>query len=157
MGAGYGYAGYAGPLAGAGPLVGYANGAVTPALTPAVAAATADHLAAKGGLALGAAPLGLGYTAGYGYGLGPALVAHPNGAVVPAETADLVASREASLAALAAGGDGRAATAPNFAPGVAGLVADGPTLVPADTAEVAAAKADFLATFNMMNMPGADK
>merc|ERR1711944_246063 len=135
MGAGYGYAGYAGPLAGAGPLVGYANGAVTPALTPAVAAATADHLAAKGGLALGAAPLGLGYTAGYGYGLGPALVAHPNGAVVPAETADLVASREASLAALAAGG--------------AGLVADGPTLVPADTAEVAAAKADFLATFNM--------
>merc|ERR1712136_328076 len=45
----------------------------------------------------------------------------------------------------------------HFAPGVAGLVADGPTLVPADTAEVAAAKADFLATFNMMNMPGADK
>merc|ERR1712025_460977 len=150
-----------GPLASAAPLVGYANGAVTPALTPSVAAATADHLAAKGGLALGAAPaLGLGYAAGYGYGLGALgapLVGHPNGALVPAETADLVASREASLAALAAGGDGRAPNAPNFAPGVAGLVADGPTLVPADTAEVAAAKADFLATFNMMNMPGADK
>merc|ERR1712136_685900 len=54
-----------------------------------------------------------GYAAGYGYGLGALgapLVGHPNGALVPAETA-----------------------------------------------EVAAAKADFLATFNMMNMPGADK
>ena len=68
-----------------------------------------------------------------------------------------VAAREASIAALAAGGDGRATNAPNFAAGSDGLVAVGGTLVPADTADVAAARADFLATFNMMNMPGADK
>ena len=97
----------------------------------------------------------LGYTAGYGYA--PALVAHPNGAVVPAEDLSIVAARESALAALSAGGDGRAPNAPNFVAGADGLVAVGPTLVPADTPEVAAAKAAFLATFNMMNMPGADK
>ena len=88
----------------------------------------------------------LGYTAGYGYGLG--LVAHPNGAVVPAEDLNIVAARESALAALYAGGDGRAPNAPNFVAGADGLVAVGPTLVPADTAEVAAAKAAFFAAFN---------
>merc|ERR1719370_859411 len=133
----YGLGGYAGPLLGAAGLVSYPNGAVVPA----------DYNT-----------LGLGYAGAYGYGpYGAALVGHPNGALVPAESAEIVASREASLAALAAGGDGRGPNANNFAAGADGLVAVGGTVVPADTAEVAAAKADFLATFNMMNMPGADK
>merc|ERR1712088_312163 len=101
-------------------LVTYPNGAVAPALTPEVAAATAAHFAAKGvagypyggvygaygynGLyngAYGAYGYGAGYAgyAGYGYPYAPALVGHPNGAVVPAEPADVVAARAEHLAA----------------------------------------------------------
>merc|ERR1712179_242528 len=144
--AGYGavpalaYAGYAGPLAdalpaGAAGLVAHPNGAVTPADTPSVVAARAEHLAARGAAYAAAAPV-LG--AGYGYGvpalaaapaiaapavaapaLGPiapyayaagvipvgagsptgALVAHPNGAVVPADEPAVVAARADHLAA----------------------------------------------------------
>ena len=42
------YSGYNGPVAGARPLVAYPNGAVVPVNEPAVALATADHLATKG-------------------------------------------------------------------------------------------------------------
>merc|ERR1711963_1035707 len=90
-------------------LVAYPNGAVAPAKTPEVSAAEAAHFAAKGLPAWGAYPYGTygwsGYAgayagayagyAGYGYAgypyaawggypYAPALVAHPNGAVVPA-------------------------------------------------------------------------
>merc|ERR1719348_1254177 len=101
---GHAYAGY--PHGG---LVGYANGAVVPVDEPAVLAAKAGHAAAGGAVH----PVGgLGYAYGHGYpyaGLGYAygypyagLVAHPTGAVVPAEPADLVAARAEHLAAHAA-------------------------------------------------------
>merc|ERR1711962_1530777 len=94
---GYGYAGYAGPQGlGAAPLGlrVHPNGAVTPNDEPAVAAAKADHFAAKGavlpavgyahGPAAIAAPAiaghaiaapaiagGYGYAAGYGHAIAP--------------------------------------------------------------------------------------
>merc|ERR1719210_1362348 len=99
-------------------LVSYPNGAVAPAKTPEVVAAEAAHFAAKGLPAWGAYPYGTyglnagvyagaygwaGYPyAGYGYAgypYAPALVAHPNGAVVPAEPADVVEARAEHLAA----------------------------------------------------------
>merc|ERR1712193_244636 len=106
-------------------LVSYPNGAVAPAKTPEVVAAEAAHFAAKGLPAWGAYPYGTygglyagayagaygwaGYNnygyAGYpyaaygGYPYAPALVAHSNGAVVPAEPADVVAARAEHLAA----------------------------------------------------------
>merc|ERR1719210_2161476 len=96
-------------------LVAYPNGAVAPAKTPEVVAAEAAHFAAKGLPAWGAYPYGaygwagynnFGYAgypyAGYGYAgypYAPALVAHPNGAVVPAEPADVVEARAEHLAA----------------------------------------------------------
>merc|ERR1712193_335102 len=109
-------------------LVTYPNGAVAPAKTPEVAAAEAAHFAAKG-LPYGYGAWGcLGYAgwggyAGYGYGAGypyagayagayagypyaghlgypyPPLVAPPNGAVAPADPADVVAARADHLAA----------------------------------------------------------
>merc|ERR1711962_1324116 len=117
---------YAGPLAGVPQLVAHPNGAVTPADEPAVVAARADHLAAKGAafhaaVASGPGPVGpiapagpvphafsyagpaiapagpLGY-AGPLAGI-PALVAHPNGAVVPADEPAVVAARADHLAA----------------------------------------------------------
>merc|ERR1711971_937039 len=97
-------------------LVAYPNGAVAPAKTPEVQAAEAAHFAAKGlpWGAYGACGLGhLGYAGHLGYGAGYAghlgyaaygyagypwgLVAHANGAVVPAEPADVVAARAAHL------------------------------------------------------------
>merc|ERR1719348_2591498 len=78
-------------------LVAHPNGAIVPADEPAVAAARADHLAAQGVVA----------HAAYGHAavahaavaaplnLNTALVAHPNGAVVPA----VVAARADHLAA----------------------------------------------------------
>merc|ERR1712180_524778 len=74
-------------------LVTYPNGAVAP-FDPNVAAATAYHYSAK---------------AAHGYYpfLGAANVhpaAHPNGALVPAEPADVVEAREAHLAAVAEAG-----------------------------------------------------
>merc|ERR1712045_348209 len=65
--------GYAGPLAdalpaGAAGLVTHPNGAVTPADTPSVVAARADHLAAKGAAYAAAAPV-------LAYGPAPAVAA----------------------------------------------------------------------------------
>ena len=83
------------------------NGAVVPVDEPRVAAARAEHLAAKGlvGPALahpgyvGAAPVA--YATGYTgpLNLNTALVAHPNGAVVPADEPAVVAARADHLAA----------------------------------------------------------
>ena len=110
-------------------LVGHPNGAVVPADTPAVNAARADHLAAKGAVYAPAAPIvaaapvavaaqaiaspaiaavpAVAYGA-YGYA-GPladalpasaaGLVALPNGAVVPKDTPSVVAARADHLAA----------------------------------------------------------
>merc|ERR1712088_438634 len=119
--------GYAGPLAdalpaGAAGLVAHPNGAVTPADTPSVVAARADHLAARGAayaaaapvLAYGAAPaiaapaIAAGpVVAPYAAGVIPvgagsptgALVTFPNGAVVPADEPAVVAARADHLAA----------------------------------------------------------
>merc|ERR1712154_696692 len=65
--------GYAGPLAdalpaGAAGLVAHPNGAVTPADTPSVVAARADHLAARGAAYAAAAPV-------LAYGAAPAIAA----------------------------------------------------------------------------------
>merc|ERR1711981_1487554 len=113
--------------------MGHPNGAVTPADTPSVVAARADHLAARGAAYAAAAPV-LAYGAGpaiagpalagpaiAGPALGPVaaigyagyagpladalpagaagLVAHPNGAVTPADTPSVVAARADHLAA----------------------------------------------------------
>jgi len=84
--------GYAAPYAG---LVAHPNGAVVPVDEPAVQAAKADHFAAKG---LPVAPVAVAapvaYAAGYAY---PGLVGHPNGALVPAEPAEVVAARAEHL------------------------------------------------------------
>merc|ERR1712112_344170 len=108
----YGHAGYLGGL------VGHANGAVVPVDTPDVVAAKAAHAAAGGAIhaptAYAGYAHGYGYAAGYPYGYAGypygavpvhagfhGLVAHPNGAVVPVEPADVVAARVDHLAALA--------------------------------------------------------
>merc|ERR1711926_48404 len=86
-------------------LVTHPNGAVVPADEPAVVYARAAHLATKGAVYgypyayagvypyayAGAFP----YAVGYPYGL----VAHPNGAVVPAEPADILEARAEHLKA----------------------------------------------------------
>ena len=119
------YGGYVGPLAGVLPLKIYPNGAVVPVDVNA------------------ALPLA-----------GPSvpLDSHPNGALVPVEPVEVVQARAAALAALDAGGDGRASNAPNFAAGTDGLIAIGNALVPgnsvSDTDDVAAAKREFFDTFN---------
>merc|ERR1719420_1153649 len=97
----------------AGQLVHHPNGAVTP-FDPATA--TAAHLATKGYAYAGygypyvygkrsaeaeADPQYLAYALPYVYAV-PALVAHPNGAVVPVEPADVVKARAEHLAAVAA-------------------------------------------------------
>merc|ERR1712221_48604 len=104
-------------------LVTYANGAVTP-YDPNVAIATANHFAAKAAYgswwpAAGAAGVHPAAAVVYGrkkrsadaqfltyalpYAIAPyvPLVAHPNGAVVPAEPADVVEARADHLAAVA--------------------------------------------------------
>merc|ERR1712111_143048 len=111
-GLGYGYGGYhyalAAPSTGS-PVAGLVanpwTGTVTPPLTPAVAAATADHIAAKGKRSAEAKPwlgygglYGGGLYGGYAYGV-PALVAHPNGAVTPPYTAAQVAAAADHFAA----------------------------------------------------------
>merc|ERR1712141_273310 len=109
-----GYAGYAGPLAdalpaGAAGLVAHPNGAVTPADTPSVVAARADHLAATAiaapaiaAPAIAAGPVVAPYAAGViPVGAGSptgALVTFPNGAVVPADEPAVVAARADHLA-----------------------------------------------------------
>merc|ERR1739838_193081 len=99
-------ASYAAPFYG---LVAHPNGAVVPIDEPAVAAARADHLAAKGVVAhaayghAGHAYAGLPAVAHAGYGgplnLNTHLVVHPNGAVVPADEPAVVAARADHLAA----------------------------------------------------------
>merc|ERR1719327_600360 len=104
-------------------LVTYANGAVAP-FDPNVAVATANHFAAKAAYgswwpAAGAAGVHPAAAVVYGrkkrsadaqfltyalpYAIAPyvPLVAHPNGAVVPAEPADVVEARADHLAAVA--------------------------------------------------------
>merc|ERR1712001_240380 len=98
--AGYGYAG---PLNLNTHLVGHPNGAVVPVDEPAVAAARADHLAARDAQYAAIAPVAVPAVAapaiaapiaavpavGYGYSgpLNPTtpLVSRPNGAVVPVD------------------------------------------------------------------------
>merc|ERR1712064_9737 len=126
LGGAYGgyYPGYAGPLAdvapaGAAGLVAHPNGAVTPADTPSVVAARADHLATKGAIYAAQGPALLAAPAAPAIAPGPAiayagyagpladalpagaagLVAHPNGAVTPADTPTVVAARADHLAA----------------------------------------------------------
>jgi len=110
---------YVGPLAGVPQLVAHPNGAVTPADTPSVVAARADHLAAKGAAFHAAIASGPGpVVAGPAFAPAPiaptvhaispiapalpyagplagvsALVAHPNGAIVPADEPAVVAAR----------------------------------------------------------------
>merc|ERR1712128_279125 len=72
-------------------LVTYPNGAQVPALTPEVAAATAAHLGALPYAAGYPYAAGFPYAAGYGYAA--PLVAHANGAVVPADTAEVTAAK----------------------------------------------------------------
>merc|ERR1712198_499416 len=109
--------GYTGPLNLNTQLVGHPNGAVVPVDEPAVAAARAEHLSAKGAIAhaayaapaVAAAPV-----AHAAYAAVPAvpavapahygLVAHPNGAVVPADEPAVVEARAAHLNALAHAG-----------------------------------------------------
>jgi len=150
-------------------LVAHPNGAVVPVDEPAVAAARADHLAAKGAVAhaayghAGVAYAGYGHAAvahaGYGhaavahagYGgplnLNTHLVAHPNGAVVPADEPAVVAARADHLAAQ--GVIAHAAYAPIAAAhSVAhlGLVAHpNGAVVPVDEPAVAAARAAHFA------------
>lgn len=97
-----------------------------------------------------------GYPGYAGYPFAPALVAHPNGAIVPAEPADVVAARAAHLAAKAtpllapvhAAVGPAGPVAPYYAPGFAGLVAHpNGALVPAEPADVVAARAEHLAAF----------
>ncbi|XP_023326382.1 cuticle protein 2 [Eurytemora carolleeae] len=102
--AAYAYAGYPTGYAYGG-LVAHPNGAVVPVDEPAVAAAKAEHFAAHGyPYAAAAYPYAAAgypyaaYAAGYPYGYS-GLVAHPNGAVVPVEPADVQAARAEHLAA----------------------------------------------------------
>merc|ERR1711935_401250 len=92
-------------------LVGHPNGAITPVDEPAVAAARAEHLAAKGVLyavapvavagPLSYAAVPAAYAPAYGYS-GPLnfntqLIAHPNGAVVPVDEPAVAAARAEHL------------------------------------------------------------
>merc|ERR1719219_1861177 len=150
------------------------NGAVTPIDEPAVAAARADHLATK----FGAYGAGYGYAAAapvvaaghvaapvvapvaaplanpvaYGYAGPlhlPTLVAHPNGAVTPADEPAVVAARADHLAAHGVVGGVYASAPYNYAAGYApyaGLVSHpNGAVVPIDEPAVAAARADHFA------------
>merc|ERR1712198_395251 len=109
--------GYTGPLNLNTQLVGHPNGAVVPVDEPAVAAARAEHLSAKGAIAhaayaapaVAAAPVAHAAHAAVPAvpAVAPAhygLVAHPNGAVVPADEPAVVEARAAHLNALAHAG-----------------------------------------------------
>merc|ERR1711945_85486 len=108
--------GYTGPLNLNTQLVGHPNGAVVPADEPAVAAARAEHLSAKGVIAhaayaapaVAAAPVApAAYAAvpavAHGYtgplNLNTQLVGHPNGAVVPVDEPAVAAARAEHLSA----------------------------------------------------------
>merc|ERR1711965_734981 len=148
--------GYAGPLNLNTQLIAHPNGAVVPLDEPAVAAARADHLASKGVAYAAAAPVVAAVPAvaaapvaavGYGYAgplnLNTQLVAHPNGAAVPAARADHLATKGVYGGVYAAAGP--VAYAAGYAP-YAGLVAHpNGAVVPVDEPAVAAARADHLA------------
>merc|ERR1711970_877998 len=153
---------------GAGPLnlnthlVGHPNGAVVPVDEPAVAAARADHLAARDSQYAAIAPVAVAAPAiaavpavSYGYSgplnLNTHLVAHPNGAVVPADEPAVAAARADHFAAgggLAGGLYARAAVGPyGYGAGYGyGLVAHpNGAVVPVDEPAVQAARADHFA------------
>ncbi len=167
--------GYSGPLH-IPSLVAHPNGAVTPADEPAVVAARAEHLAAQADAYNLAAPVAyaaaapavapVAYAAGvpavaspvsYGYSGPlhiPTLVAHPNGAVTPADEPAVAAARAEHLAAYGGvygGVYGAASPAVGYAAGYAsgypvGLVAyPNGAVVPVDEPAVAAARAEHLA------------
>merc|ERR1711990_375660 len=171
--AGYGYSG---PLNLNTHLVGHPNGAVVPVDEPAVAAARADHLAARGAQYAAIAPVAVAAPAiaapaiaapaiaapiaavpavGYGYSgplnLNTHLVAHPNGAVVPADEPAVAAARADHFAAgggLAGGLYAGAAVGPyGYGAGYGyGLVAHpNGAVVPVDEPAVQAARADHFA------------
>ena len=137
----YGGYGYHGPLADGLPasaagLVAHPNGAVTPADTPSVVAARADHLAARGAAYAAAAPV-------LAYGAAPAIAG-------PAFAAPAIAAPAIAAPAIAAG----PVVAP-YAAGVLPVGAGSPTgalvsfpngaVVPADEPAVVAARAEHLA------------
>merc|ERR1719348_2230899 len=145
-------------------LVGHPNGAVVPVDEPAVAAARADHLtalAATHGAHAGyghAAPVAAVHAAPlahHGYAgplnLNTHLVAHPNGAVVPADESAVAAARADHFAAgggLAGGLYAGAAVGPyGYGAGYGyGLVAHpNGAVVPVDEPAVQAARADHFA------------
>merc|ERR1712058_147838 len=149
-------------------LQAHPNGAVTPIDEPAVAAARADYLAAKGVAyaaavpAVAAAPVAAvgyagyapAYAGAYSYAgplnLNTQLIAHPNGAVVPLDEPAVAAARADHLASKGVYGGVYAAAGPvayaaGYAP-YAGLVAHpNGAVVPVDEPAVAAARADHLA------------
>merc|ERR1712001_373796 len=123
-------------------LVTYPNGAQVPVDTPEVAAAKVAH-AAAGGLIHPVAYAGYPYPYAYAAGYPGALVAHANGAVVPADTAEVYAAKVAHAAAGAIPpyGFGYYAYAHP-----AGLVAHANgAVVPVEPADVQAARAEHLA------------
>merc|ERR1711971_991758 len=166
--AGYGYSG---PLNLNTHLVGHPNGAVVPVDEPAVAAARADHLAARGAQYAAIAPVAVAApviaapaiaapiaavpAVGYGYGysgplnLNTHLVAHPNGAVVPVDEPAVAAARADHFAAgggLAGGLYAGAAVGPYGYGAGYGLVAPpNGAVVPVDEPAVQAARADHFA------------
>ena len=91
-------------------LVSHPNGALVPADEPAVLAARASHLASPGHSLVKDGILGglNGRSVKHGHGLvnhqqdlvnqRPGLVKHPNGAIVPVESPDVIAARAAHLA-----------------------------------------------------------
>ena len=169
--------GYAGPLNLNFQLIAHPNGAVVPVDEPAVAAARADHLAAKGHAYAAAAPVAyaaspvayaaapVAYAAapavaapvayGYGYNgplnLNTQLVAHPNGAVVPADEPAVAAARADHLATKGVVGGvyanaGPAVYGAGYASGFYGLQSfPNGAVVPVDEPAVAAARADHFA------------
>merc|ERR1712183_515409 len=146
------YAGYAGPLADALPasaagLVSHPNGAVTPADTPSVVAARAEHLAARDAAYAVAAPIAApAYDAGFGYGL-PAVAAHTVAA--PAFAGHAVAAPAFAGHAVAHAGlpyaHGVIPTGALGSPTGALVHHPNGAVVPADEPAVVAARADHLA------------
>merc|ERR1712025_548035 len=152
--------GYAGPLNLNTQLIGHPNGAVVPVDEPAVAVARAEHLTTQGAVyaaqapvvaaapavAYAATPAAVYAPAPYAGPLAgvPALVAHPNGAVVPVDEPAVVAARADHLLSKGVYGGVYAGAAPVAAYG--GLVAHpNGAVVPVDEPAVAAARAQHLA------------
>merc|ERR1712025_1502197 len=160
--------GYAGPLNLNTQLIGHPNGAVVPVDEPAVAAARAEHIntqaaisasqapvvaaapvaayAAAPAVAYAATPVAAYAPAPYAGHLAgvPALVAHPNGAVVPVDEPAVAAARADHLLSKGVYGGVYAGAAPVAAYG--GLVAHpNGAVVPVDEPAAAAARAEHLA------------